>query len=272
MGMAGYAVNYLTPTASLGGEVSRATLLASTYKGPEATSSILLDKLMAGVAHLLLVVLGALFLLFQVSLSFELWLAMAVTTVLLGGGMAVFIFLQKHGKLGDLCRWLMEHKLGNRVLKPAVQHLSEVDEVLKQSYRDHPRKLMLSVGWHMLGHSAAILQAWLFLYLLHQPAPLTTVAAAGFLSLWFDLLTFAVPMNLGTLEGSRIVVFKALGCPALLGIAFGVTVRIAQVFWACFGLVSYAAMLAPERRRVSAQRGSSLTRVAELDDGIRGDV
>ena len=59
------------------------------------------------------------------------------------------------------------------------------------------------------------------------------------MALWFDLLTFAIPLNLGTLEGSRIVVFKAIGCPQLLGMAFGVAVRAGQVFWACFGLVSY---------------------------------
>jgi hypothetical protein len=37
-----------------------------------------------------------------------------------------------------------------------------------------------------------------------------------------------------------LVVFRALGCQALLGVTFGVAVRIAQVFWACFGLLSYA--------------------------------
>jgi len=243
--MAGYAVNYLTPTASVGGEVSRATLLASTEGGPKAVSSVLLDKLMTAMGHILVVVAGALFLFWRVSLPVQLWVAMAVTTGLLSVAMTVFLFLQMHGKLGGLCRWLVEHNFGGNTLRTAAQQLSKVDQALKEFYSQHPRSLVLAVAWHFLGHSVAIFQAWLFLFLLGQPAPLATVAAAGFLSLWFDLLTFAVPMNLGTLEGSRIVVFKALGCPALLGIAFGVSVRIAQVFWACFGLVSYALMTSP---------------------------
>src|SRR5664280_867490 len=37
--------------------------------------------------------------------------------------------------------------------------------------------------------------------------------------------------NLGTLEGSRIVARKAVGVDALLGMTFGVAVRVAQVFW-----------------------------------------
>ena len=33
---------------------------------------------------------------------------------------------------------------------------------------------------------------------------------------------------------------KAVGGDALLGMTFGVAIRVAQVFWACFGLASYS--------------------------------
>ncbi len=238
--MAGYAVNYLTPSASLAGEVSKVALLSSTHKRAEALSSVLLDKLMTAFGHLMLAVLGSLLLLWRVRLPGQLWVAMAVSTGLLLAGMGAFLLLQKHGKLGALCRWLVAHKLGGGFAQKTAQQISEVDGALKRFYHERPRDLMLALCWHLLGHSAAIFQAWLFLSFLHQPAPLTTVAAAGVLSLWFDLLTFAVPLNLGTLEGSRIMVFKGLGCSALLGMAFGVAVRAAQLFWACFGLISYS--------------------------------
>jgi glycosyltransferase 2 family protein len=240
MAMAGYAINYLTPSASVGGELSRAALLTSTQPAADAVSSVLLDKLMTALAHLLIAVVGSLFLLWQVKLPVQLWVAMAVTTGLMTGGMVIFLLLQKHGKVGAFFRWLADHHLGGQALQQTARRISEVDDSLKQFYGERPKDLLLSIGWHVVGHSAAFLQAWLFLRLLHQPAPLVTVAGAGFLALWFDLLTFAIPMNLGTLEGSRIVTFKALGCQALLGLTFGIAVRIAQVFWACFGLVSYS--------------------------------
>src|SRR5215471_1238139 len=43
--MAGFAVNYLTPTASLGGEVTKAALLSATHQGPGAVSGVLIGKL-----------------------------------------------------------------------------------------------------------------------------------------------------------------------------------------------------------------------------------
>lgn len=255
MALAGYAINYLTPSASMGGEVSRAALLAPTHQGFEAVRSVLLDKLMTAIAHLLLVLLGSLVLFWRVNLPRQLWLAMGVTTALMTAAMAVFMVLQKNGKLGALCRWLVKHRLAGRLVREAEQRLSKVDQALRQFYREHPWQLARSVSWHLLGHSAALVQAWLFLRLVGQPAPLAVAAAAGFLSLWFDLLTFAVPMNLGTLEASRMVAFKALGCQALLGMAFGLALRLVYLFWACLGLLNYALLARPNHRHGSHSLG-----------------
>lgn len=257
MAMAGYSINYLTPTASVGGEVSKAALLATSHKGPEAVGSVLLDKLTTALAHVLLAVLGSLFLLWRVKLPKELWIAMAVTSALLTLGMVTFLWIQKHGKLGGFLRWLVAHRIGGAALQRATGRISEVDESLKQVYRERPLDLVLSVFWHVIGHSAALLEVWLFLWLLDKPAPLATVAGAGFLALWFDLLTFAIPLNAGTLEGSRILALKAVGGGALLGMTFGVATRIAQLFWACFGLLNYALFTARKRRRSATKAGAS---------------
>jgi uncharacterized protein (TIRG00374 family) len=240
MSLAGFAINYLTPSASLGGEVSKAALLSSTHPMPEAVSSVLLDKLSSAFAHLLLAVLGSFFLLGWASLPRALWAAMAGSSILLTGGMLVFLWLQKHGKLGGFMRWLAGRRIGGRLLRRAAEKSSALDETLRVIYRDRPRDLVFACGWHLLGHAAAILQVWVFLYCLGQPARIGAVAGAAFLSLWFDLLTFIIPLNAGALEGSRIVALKAIGNSASVGLAFGVAIRVAQVCWACFGLVSYA--------------------------------
>jgi glycosyltransferase 2 family protein len=237
--MAGFAINYLTPSASMGGEVTKASLLAVSHDGPEAVSSVLMDKLCMAFAHLFVAVLGSVYLLWQVRLPVRLWIAMAVSSGLLTVGIVTFLLMQKHGRLSGFLRWLADHKLGGRAMEKAALQVAEVDQALKIFYLERPLDLLLSVGWHLVGHAVAILQVWLFLRLLHQPAPLVSVLAAAFLGLWIDLLTFAVPLNLGALEGGRIVALKAAGCGPALGMAFGLAIRIAQVFWAVFGLVNY---------------------------------
>ncbi len=253
MAMAGFAINYLLPTASVGGEASRAALLASTRPASEAFSSVLVDKLMTAIAHLVLAVLGAVFVLWYAPLPSQIWLPMAVTTMLLAGGMGTFLLVQRHGKLGALLRWLTDRGLGGDWLLRVNGQIAGVDAALKRFYRDQPWDLFFSMGWHLIGHSFALLHAWWFLWLLGYPASLGKVACAGFVSLWCDLLTFAIPLNLGGLEGSRILALKAIGNNAAAGMGFGVSLRITYIFWACFGLINSALFSVRKAR----QRGST---------------
>jgi uncharacterized protein (TIRG00374 family) len=237
--MAGFAINYLTPTASLGGEVTKAALLASNHRGPEAASGVLIGKLCFAFAHLLFVVVGSMTIVWRIKLPRALWVGMLISSALLAGGMVAFLLIQKYGKLGVVVRWLVAHKLGGRPLQRAARDITEVDEALKLFYRKRPWDLPVGVCWHLLGYMVGIFQTWFFFYLLNQDASFVVAAGAWVLSLWFDLLTFAIPLRLGTLEGSRIVAFKAVGSDALSGMTYGVALRLAELVWAGFGLVSY---------------------------------
>jgi hypothetical protein len=43
-------------------------------------------------------------------------------------------------------------------------------------------------------------------------------------------------MNLGTLEGTRILALKSVGYSAAMGMTYGLALRLAQLCWAGFGL------------------------------------
>jgi hypothetical protein len=65
--------------------------------------------------------------------------------------------------------------------------------------------------------------------------------------MWFDLLTFAVPQNLGSLEGTRILILKAFGYTAVMGMTYGFALRLSMVFWSCVGLVIYGLLLSEKK-------------------------
>jgi hypothetical protein len=129
--------------------------------------------------------------------------------------------------------------LGGRLLQKAAAGITEIDEALKSYYREHPGELLRAMGWHLLGYSIGIAQTWFFFSLLNRTS-WVVAASTWFLGMWFDLLTFAMPFGLGTLEGTRIIALKAVGYNALLGMTYGVALRLAQLFWAAAGLVNYA--------------------------------
>lgn len=237
--MAGYAINYLTPTAALGGEATKINLLAGYHRGPLAVSGVLIEKFCFAFAQVLFVLIGSLFLIGRVHLPGPLWFSMALSVALVAGGIFIFFLLQKNGKLGSAIRWLANRRPGNASLHNAAAQITRVDEALHDFYTRQPRDLWLVVTWHLIGFSVGIFQTWLFLHLLQLESSLAVAAAIWFLGMWFDLLTFAVPMNMGSLEGTRMVVFRAAGFAALPGIAYGLATRLAQLFWSGVGLAFY---------------------------------
>jgi hypothetical protein len=238
--MSGYAINYLTPTAALGGEVTKGVLLAAYHRGPEAASGVLIGKLCFALAHVIFVSLGALLVLWRLPLAQPLWVAMMVCGGLLACGMIAFLFLQKYGHLGALVRWVAAGKPANSALDRFARSVTSVDTTMMRFYRERPMDLTLAMAWHLAGYSIGIAQTFLFFRLLGYHATWSVAAATWFLGMWFDLLTFAVPLNLGTLEGTRMVVLRALGYSAVTGLTYGLAIRLAQMFWSCLGLIGYA--------------------------------
>jgi hypothetical protein len=240
--MAGISINYLTPTAGLGGDVTKGALLSLNHRGPEAATGVIIGKLAEALAQLLFVVVGSLAVLHAVQLPLGVWVAMLAGTVLLGGGMIGFLVVQKYGKLGAVVRWLVARRVGGRTLEKAARHITEVDDQLKLFYEERPLDLPLSMFWHIVGMSCGIVQAWYFLFLLTGHPSLLLAGAIWFLGSWFDLLSFVLP-NVGFLEATRVLAFRALGFPSALGLTFGIALRLEQIFWAGVGLLIYATLL-----------------------------
>jgi len=245
--MAGFAINFLTPTAAIGGEVTKGALLSQDHRGADAVSGVLIGKLSFASSQLLFVSLGALFIFPRIQLPRVLWIAMVVSSGLLALGLIGFYLVQRYGKLGSLVRWLVERNLGGKFLQRLEDEISGVDDALQEFYRQHPWSLSAAVFWHLAGFAVGILQTWFFLYLLSGHGALPVAAALWILGTWFDLLTFAIPSDIGVQEGTRVLAFKALGFGLITGMTYGVILRLQQIFWAVFGLLNYALLVAESK-------------------------
>lgn len=271
--MAGISINYLTPTAGLGGDVTKGALLSLNHRGPEAATGVIIGKLSEALAQLLFVVAGSLAVLQAVKLPLGVWVAMLAGTVLLGGGMIGFLAVQKYGKLGAVVRWLVARRVGGRTLEKAARHITEVDDQLKLFYGERPMDLPLSMFWHIVGMACGIVQAWYFLFLLTDHPSLLMAGAIWFLGSWFDLLSFVLP-NVGFLEATRVLAFRSLGFPSALGLTFGIALRLEQIFWAGVGLLIYATLLVKkdEREIQLRKEEAGVSAEASVERAIRKEV
>ena len=133
--MSGYAIGYLTPTASLGGEVIRGSLLSVNESGAHAAGAVLIDKLTYSLSQVLFVVAGSLALLVFVDLPSGLGPALIAGSLLLVCGIFGFLYLQKKGKLGAVFRRPLVLRIGGRRMEALARHLTAVDEELASFYR-----------------------------------------------------------------------------------------------------------------------------------------
>ncbi len=68
-------------------------------------------------------------------------------------------------------------------------------------------------------------------------------AAIVCLGTWFNLVTFALPVDIGVQETARVIIFSVLGFHSALGLTYGVTLRFQQLFWAGVGLAVYGVLV-----------------------------
>lgn len=247
--MAGYAINYYTPTAALGGEFTKVSLLSSKGQMTEATSGVLIGKVCFAVAHLLFVAFGMLIVVRYVHLSALQWVPLLVSALFVTSGIATFFLLQKYGKLGAFLRWLVGKNIGGAPLRKAASVLTSVDERLQAFYRDRPGDIFHAIGWHLLGYSLGIVPTWFLIHSVRPEASVSMAATIWFLGMCFDLLTFAVPMNAGSLEGSRVLALTFLGYAAGTGMTYGIALRLGQMFWATAGLGFCATLGGAQKER-----------------------
>lgn len=255
--LAGSAINYLTPTAALGGELTKASLLSRWHEGPEAATAVIIGKLAHALAQLLVITLGSLTILGKVQLPFQLLLVMVGASVIIGAGILTFFIVQRAGRLGGIIYWLVRHKLGGAPLRKAAFHVNRVDQALKGFYAAHPKGLPSAVFWHMTAVACGMAQYWLFFRLFDPFAPLSVVAGVWLIGSWLDLAAFALPNDIGILEGTRVIAFTALGFGASLGLTYGIIYRLAQIFWGAAGLFLYATLLSQTRRLPKREEISS---------------
>ncbi|MFB3924502.1 MAG: lysylphosphatidylglycerol synthase domain-containing protein [Syntrophales bacterium] len=244
--MAGSSVNYFTPTATLGGEVVKGALLYSNHRGPEAATGVIIGKATYALSQLLFASLGSMLFIWSIPVPAAGLAAVLTTNTLVGAGIIGFMFIQKHGKLGSIVRWLSARRAGGEILRKRANQITDVDQALRRFYREHPGDLLASMLWHIAGMVFSILKTWYFLFLL-SGGSFFNAAGIWFFATWLDLLTFPIPLEIGIQEGIRVLVFRTAGFNMALGLAYGIAIRLEQILWAGAGLFIYTVLL-PERR------------------------
>lgn len=250
--IAGDAVNYLTPTATFGGEFVRGRMLRGHAPTATIVASLAVAKLTQTIGLLAFVALGAGVAMdrgrLSPSLQSGLFLGLGVFTAVL----AVLLLLLRHGIFTRLFRFAQD-RLGLRGSPHLGQALQRLDRELGGVHATGGSRLVFSSASFCLGWAVGTVENYLILWFLGLPATFEAALTIEVFTVALNNLLFFVPLRAGTQEGATVLAFTMLGFPPATGLAAGILYRVRELVWALIGL----AILSRRHIRLRAIRDAS---------------
>lgn len=236
MRIAGDGLNYLTPSATMAGEIAKTAMLGQAHALEERVSSVAVSKItqLAAMALCSLTGLGAAFL-WGTNFS-------GMKNQLMGGGwlllglLGFMAFLELRASRARASAQMPQDGAPKKTLR---EKLRAIDDAMKAFLRAYPLRTLFSTLAFLGAYLWGALEAYLICYFLGAPVSAATALLIELLSVFMDGVFFAVPAKAGTQEATKTAIFAALGLNPAIGFAFGVTRHIREMAWAAFGLWLY---------------------------------
>jgi len=235
--LAGEAINNLTPTATIGGEVVRGRMLEGVLDSSVAWASIAIAKLMQTFAQMAFVFIGlfAVARYTQLPAGFERGLLIGLTVITTG--LLTGIIMQRRGLFtaaGGLAT-----RLGVHLPERLHEQLERLDEQIARFYAA-PGAFVMSVLGFFGGWCMGVVEVYIVLTCLDAGPSLSRAMTIEVLSVAIDALTFFVPAKAGTQEGGKVLIFDLLGLDPAKGLTLGIVRRLRELSWSMLGLVVLA--------------------------------
>jgi putative membrane protein len=258
--IAGDAINAVTPTATLGGEVVRVRLLRDRASATAVVAaSVAIAKLTQTVGQVVYVLCGVALLLwvFETPLGESLRHGLAIGIPAIVVLLAVGVWLQRRGLFAPMVR--AARRLGLLADSDHLhRRLERLDQEIAAFHLAGSRRFVESSAWFAMGWALGLLEAGLILYFLGIPVTFERVLAIEVLAIAIDGVLFFVPGKVGTQEGGKVLIFALLGLVPAEGLAFGILRRIRELVWSGFGLLLLSRMQARVGAAPNGARGPAL--------------
>ncbi|MBI5624893.1 MAG: flippase-like domain-containing protein [Elusimicrobia bacterium] len=243
--VAGDGVNYLTPSATIAGEVVRPAMLGTEVPSEARVASVVVAKFTQSLGQALFILTGIVFIAaarIPVADEFKGWFYAAVACLT-----AVFTALVLYAVLARKSKEEAaepSHDLlpadGARAEERKGWSLKSFKRQMGTYFRRHPGRFAGSILLFALGYVWGTVEAFLICHFLGLPVTVTMAYAIEVLSSAVDGAFFMVPAKIGTQEAGKTAIFVGLGYPAATGFAFGLARHLRELIWAAFGFVLFS--------------------------------
>ena len=231
--LAGDAINNLTPTATMGGELIRVRMLGPVADSNSVWASVAIAKISQAFSQIVFIGAGMALVIDGTPLPPAFRRALLIGVGLIATGIVIAIALQRRGLFIVVVELL--GRLGFPLPAHVGERLRELDAEVARFYSD-PRPFLLSCAYFGVGWLFGVVEVYLLLHFLHIGASWRRALTIEVLSTSIDSVLFFVPAKAGTQEGGKVLIFTMLQLDPAKGFALGIARRIRELFWSFIGL------------------------------------
>lgn len=234
--IAGDAINYLTPTAGLGGELVRAQWFANRTPLAERAAAVGVAKLTQLAGQILFIAIGLAVVMAQTAWPASIRHSVVISLIGFCVLFVAFLVAQRRGLLRPLIT------IVDRIqsIRPETrQRIEEIDAEIVRLHREARCALAGSTVAFFIGWALGLLECAVILWALDIPVTFERLLAIEVLSILIDGLLFFVPAKAGTAEGGKVLIFTLLGLDPAKGLSFGLLRRVRELSWAAVGLALF---------------------------------
>lgn len=229
------AVNYLLPTASLGGDALLARGLTRRGALSDGVVAVAAASSAQSAAQFLLVLAGSALALAATpvppGLRPAVWAVMGLSLLIVCVISAVMV----EGVFVFLSSVLRRLHIQVRYLYERRHRIAALDARLREVLRDRPGDLALSFFFYGCGWAVSAAEIFVALSLMGAAFRWPQALAIHALSVFIDGVVFFMPARAGSQEGGKILAFTAVGLPGGAGLTFGLLRRAREIIWALLG-------------------------------------
>jgi uncharacterized membrane protein YbhN (UPF0104 family) len=234
--LAGEAIDYVTPSAQLGGQFVMALAVRHKLAMAVGLATVIVASL-AEVIGQIGFISGALMIGFSFHARLHQLLFPVLAGLMISIGLAIgFFYVQLRQPFSHL--WKLAARFGvPQIADPRVQAAAaDADLLLRDFYLHHRLRFALATGCYLLAWSMGPIEILIYLKLLHQQFTWTTPLLVEALGMLIERATFLVPGKLVSQEGGKALILAGLGYPAGIGFVIGFLRRIKEMVWVMLGL------------------------------------
>jgi uncharacterized membrane protein YbhN (UPF0104 family) len=234
----GEAIDYVTPSAQLGGQFVMAADVREKLRMPIGLATVVVASLAEAIGQIVFLSAALVISLRLIPVSANLYWAIVGGFSLAVALACGFLFVQMKRPFSHLWRAATRLDIKRINTEEIRESAEEADSVLLDFYARHRGRLLTSCLCYAAAWSFGPLEIYILLRLLHQPASLQIALLVEAVGLLIERATFVVPAKLVSQEGGKALILGMLGYPPGIGFVVGFLRRIKEMVWVLFGLLA----------------------------------